>query len=62
MTDGKTCDTVDTVLVELRTDTGVSGYGKVCPIPHYLPAEAAAQRLRSVRLRDAPRGAGRAAA
>ena len=40
MADGKTCDTVDTVVVRLETDTGQSGWGEVCPIPHYLPAYA----------------------
>lgn len=40
MSDGKTCDTVDTVVVRLETDTGLSGWGEVCPIPHYLPAYA----------------------
>ena len=40
MADGKTCDTVDTVVVRLDTDTGKSGWGEVCPIPHYLPAYA----------------------
>ncbi len=40
MADGKTCDTVDTVVIELVTDTNQSGWGEVCPIPHYLPAYA----------------------
>ena len=40
MSDGKTCDTVDTVVIELVTDTNQSGWGEVCPIPHYLPAYA----------------------
>jgi L-alanine-DL-glutamate epimerase-like enolase superfamily enzyme len=40
MADGKTCDTVETAVVRLTTDTGLSGWGEVCPIPHYLPAYA----------------------
>ena len=40
MAGGKTCDTVDSVLVRLDTDRGLSGWGEVCPIPHYLPAYA----------------------
>lgn len=40
MADGKTCDTVETVVLRLDTDTGISGWGEVCPIPHYLPAYA----------------------
>lgn len=40
MAAGKTCDTVDTVVLRLETDTGLSGWGEVCPIPHYLPAYA----------------------
>ncbi|MEM7116170.1 MAG: mandelate racemase/muconate lactonizing enzyme family protein [Chloroflexota bacterium] len=40
MADGKTCDTVDSIIVEIQTDGGVIGWGEVCPIPHYLPAYA----------------------
>ncbi|MDD9870710.1 MAG: mandelate racemase [Gammaproteobacteria bacterium] len=40
MAEGKTCDTVDSMVVEVRTDGGVSGWGEVCAIPHYLPAYA----------------------
>ncbi len=40
MADGKTCDTVETAVVRLETDSGLSGWGEVCPIPHYLPAYA----------------------
>ncbi|MBE1283888.1 MAG: mandelate racemase [Rhodobacteraceae bacterium] len=40
MADGKTCDTVETVVLALETDTGLTGWGEVCPIPHYLPAYA----------------------
>jgi L-alanine-DL-glutamate epimerase-like enolase superfamily enzyme len=40
MAEGKTCDTVDSVVIRIDTDTGVTGWGEVCPIPHYLPAYA----------------------
>ena len=40
MADGKTCDTVETVILSVETDTGLIGWGEVCPIPHYLPAYA----------------------
>ena len=40
MVDGKTCDTVETVVIALDTDAGLTGWGEVCPIPHYLPAYA----------------------
>ena len=40
MADGKTCDTVKTHVLCLETDTGLKGWGEVCPIPHYLPAFA----------------------
>ncbi|MGR3712434.1 MAG: hypothetical protein ACU0A6_04880 [Shimia sp.] len=40
MADAKTCDTVTTTVLRLATDTGLSGWGEVCPIPHYLPAYA----------------------
>ena len=40
MSDGKTCDTVDSVILRLDTDGGPAGWGEVCPIPHYLPAYA----------------------
>lgn len=40
MADGKTCDTVKTHVLRLETDNGLSGWGEVCPIPHYLPAFA----------------------
>jgi hypothetical protein len=40
MADGKTCDTVTTAVLRLDTDEGLSGWGEVCPIPHYaLPAD-----------------------
>ena len=40
MAEGKTCDTVTTHVLALRTDTGLTGWGEVCPIPHYLQAFA----------------------
>jgi L-alanine-DL-glutamate epimerase-like enolase superfamily enzyme len=40
MAEGKTCDTVKTHVLRLETDTGLQGWGEVCPIPHYLPAFA----------------------
>lgn len=40
MSDGKICDTVTSVILRIDTDSGVSGWGEVCPIPHYLPAYA----------------------
>ena len=40
MAEGKTCDTVESVVLALDTDTGLTGWGEVCPIPHYLPAYA----------------------
>lgn len=40
MAAGKACATVDTIVLCLKTDTGLEGWGEVCPIPHYLPAYA----------------------
>lgn len=40
MADGKTCDTVDSVILRLDADGGLTGWGEVCPIPGYLPAYA----------------------
>ncbi|MEL6211028.1 MAG: 5'-3' exonuclease H3TH domain-containing protein, partial [Pseudomonadota bacterium] len=40
MAEGKTCATVETHVLCLETDTGLKGWGEVCPIPHYLPAYA----------------------
>lgn len=40
MAAGKTCATVKTHVLCLQTDTGLTGWGEVCPIPHYLPAFA----------------------
>lgn len=36
--DGKTCDTVETVVLAVDTDEGITGWGEVRPIPHCLPA------------------------
>ncbi len=40
MAEGKACDTVESVVLRIDTDQGISGWGEVCPIPHYLPAYA----------------------
>lgn len=40
MAGGKTCDTVTSVVLRVDTDSEISGWGEVCPIPHYLPAYA----------------------
>ncbi|WP_282608551.1 mandelate racemase/muconate lactonizing enzyme family protein [Pelagibius sp. Alg239-R121] len=40
MAAGKACATIETVVVRLDCDSGLSGWGEVCPIPHYLPAYA----------------------
>ncbi|MEM6973644.1 MAG: enolase C-terminal domain-like protein [Pseudomonadota bacterium] len=40
MAEGKTCATVETVVLRVDTDAGITGWGEVCPIPHYLPAYA----------------------
>jgi len=40
MSAGKTCETVDSIIIGLETNTGLTGWGEVCPIPHYLPAYA----------------------
>ncbi len=40
MAAGKTCATVKSHILCLETDTGLKGWGEVCPIPHYLPAFA----------------------
>ncbi|WP_338101330.1 MULTISPECIES: mandelate racemase/muconate lactonizing enzyme family protein [Mesorhizobium] len=40
MADKKTCDTVTSILLRVDTSEGISGWGEVCPIPHYLPAYA----------------------
>ena len=40
MSDGKTCDSISTIVLRLETETDHVGWGEVCPIPHYLPAYA----------------------
>lgn len=40
MASGKSCETVETVVIRLKTDAGLEGWGEVCPIPGYLPAYA----------------------
>ncbi len=40
MAAGKTCDTTASIVIRIDTDSGISGWGEVCPIPHYLPAYA----------------------
>ena len=40
MSGDKVCDTVPTTVLALDTDAGLTGWGEVCPIPHYLPAYA----------------------
>ncbi|MEM6497417.1 MAG: mandelate racemase, partial [Pseudomonadota bacterium] len=40
MAEGKTCATVDTIILRIETDSGLTGWGEACPIPHYLPAYA----------------------
>ncbi len=61
MSDGKTCAMVDTVVVKVSTDDGFTGWGEVCPIPHYLPAYAGGvapviAELESVLIGADPRG------
>lgn len=40
MAGGKTCLSVPSIILRIDTDAGISGWGEVCPIPHYLPAYA----------------------
>lgn len=40
MAEGKTCDEVISTIIRIDTDSTHSGWGEVCPIPHYLPAYA----------------------
>jgi L-alanine-DL-glutamate epimerase-like enolase superfamily enzyme len=40
MASGKTCATVETAVLRIETACGITGWGEVCPIPHYLPAYA----------------------
>lgn len=62
MADGKTCDAVEAVVIAVETDADLTGWGEVCPIPHYLPAYArgvvpALQELAPVILGGDPVGA-----
>ncbi len=61
MADGKACDTVESVVLCIDTDSGLRGWGEVCPIPHYLPAYArgvapAVQEMACVLLGSDPLG------
>ena len=38
--DGKICDTVTSCILRLESKTGLTGWGDICQIPHYLPAYA----------------------
>ncbi len=38
MAGGKTCDSVDTIVLRADTDADIRGWGEVCCIPRYLPA------------------------
>ena len=38
--DGKICDTVTSCILRLESETGLTGWGEICQIPHYLPAYA----------------------
>ena len=38
MSDAKICDTGTSCIMRLESDTSLTGWGEVCPIPHYLPA------------------------
>ena len=40
MAGGKSCLTTESIIIRVDTDTGLSGWGENCPIPHYLPAYA----------------------
>lgn len=40
MAEGKCFDTLESMVLEVCTDRGITGWGEVCPIPHYLPAYA----------------------
>ncbi len=62
MAAGKACETVETVVIAVETDAGRTGWGEVCPIPHYLPAYArgvgpAIQELAPVLVGGDPLGA-----
>ena len=34
MSDGKICDNFTSCILRLESDTGLTGWGEVCPIPH----------------------------
>lgn len=62
MASGKTCDTVDTIIMRIDTNENICGWGEVCPIPHYLPAYAngvipAIEELAEVMIGENPLGA-----
>jgi L-alanine-DL-glutamate epimerase-like enolase superfamily enzyme len=40
MAEGKSCARSTSVVLRVDTASGQSGWGEVCPIPHYLPAYA----------------------
>ena len=43
--DGRYVSVFDSTVVEIETDTGLRGYGEVCPLgPFYLPAFGAGAR------------------
>lgn len=63
MAGGKNCETVESVIIAVDTDDGLTGWGEVCPIPHYLPAYArgvapALQELAPVLIGADPTGVG----
>jgi L-alanine-DL-glutamate epimerase-like enolase superfamily enzyme len=50
---GKSVSVFDSTVVEVETDSGVTGWGEVCPLgPFYLPAYA--NGVRDRRTRSAP--------
>lgn len=40
MAGGKTCLSIPSIIIRIDTEDGISGWGEVCPIPHYLAAYA----------------------
>ena len=62
MSEGKSCATLDSMVVRVDTNEGITGWGEVCPIPHYLPAYAGGvvpviQELKDVLIGANPLGA-----
>ena len=55
MAEGEACDTVDKIVVRPDTDTGISGWGEVCPVPRYLAAYADGARPEAAPHSPAPR-------